>query len=138
MGNAAEDDRLKDEGSEDDEDNEAEAASESKAEPSDDSESKKEKAPKKADREKGAKKRASSGGKASTAKASGTARAPRQGAMAKSMVLFFAIVCTLGVALWFLGREEGGGGEKKVTWAKGQKVDVEITLVHTDQQDLAC
>jgi hypothetical protein len=58
--------------------------------------------------------------------------------MAKSMVLFLLIVGTLGISLWLLGREEGGGGTPQPKWAKGQKVDVEITLVHTDQQDLAC
>jgi hypothetical protein len=62
----------------------------------------------------------------------------RQGAMAKSMVLFVLIIGTLGVALWVLGKDEGGSGVAQPKWTVGQKVDVEVTLVHTDQQDLAC
>jgi hypothetical protein len=59
------------------------------------------------------------------------------GSLGKSVLLFFVIVIGLGVGFMVLGRETTQE-QAKPKWSAGQTVDVEITLVRTDRQDLAC
>jgi hypothetical protein len=63
---------------------------------------------------------------------------PKKGSFVKSMILFVVIVGGLAGALAILGREQGQGGPPQVNWKDGETVDVEITLVATDKNDLAC
>ncbi|MEZ4301527.1 MAG: hypothetical protein R3B70_41720 [Polyangiaceae bacterium] len=63
--------------------------------------------------------------------------APSAG-LGKSVGLFVAVVGGLSLAMLVLGSERGGGGPQAPKWSDGQTVDVDITLVSTDRQDLAC
>lgn len=67
-------------------------------------------------------------------------RAPaRQGSsLGKSMILFLVIILGIGGLIALLGREDAPAGPNKPKWSTGQTVDVEITLVKTDRNDLAC
>jgi hypothetical protein len=72
---------------------------------------------------------------------SGTTRAktppPKGGSLGKSMLLFVIIVGGLAAGFAILGREEQTMPSRP-KWTSGQSVDVEITLVKNDKQDLAC
>jgi hypothetical protein len=64
--------------------------------------------------------------------------APQGGSsLGKSMILFVVIIGGLAAGFAILGREEQSGPPKP-KWSVGQTVDVEITLVKNDRQDLAC
>jgi hypothetical protein len=66
------------------------------------------------------------------------AQAPQGGtSLGKSMILFVVIIGGLAAGFAILGREEQVGPPKP-KWTTGQTVDVEITLVKNDRQDLAC
>lgn len=60
------------------------------------------------------------------------------GSLGKSVVLFVAIVGGLATAFVVFNNGDGGGGRVAPNWKVGQQVDVEITLVKTDKDDLAC
>jgi len=65
--------------------------------------------------------------------------APRQpGALGKSLVLFMIVVGGLALGFFLLGREGDNKPPPVPKWAVGQTVDVEITVVPSDRQDLAC
>lgn len=57
--------------------------------------------------------------------------------LGKSMVLFVLIIGGLAVGFAMLGREEQQA-PPTMKWAVGQTVDVEITLVKNDRNELAC
>jgi hypothetical protein len=59
------------------------------------------------------------------------------GSLGKSVMLFFIIVIGLGAGFAILGREPPVTADRP-KWKVGDTVDVEITLVKTDRQDLAC
>ena len=59
------------------------------------------------------------------------------GSLGKSVLLFFVIVIGLGAGFAILGREQPAQVAKP-KWKTGETVDVEITLVSTDRNDLAC
>src|SRR5262249_40866412 len=61
----------------------------------------------------------------------------RGGSLGKSMVLFIGIVGILLLGFAFLAREQPAEPVKQ-RWTPGQTVDVEITLVRSDRQELAC
>jgi hypothetical protein len=65
---------------------------------------------------------------------------PRQGtALGKSLVLFLIVVGGLAAGFALLGHDTGrSDGPAQVKWNTGQVVDVEITLVASDDKDLAC
>jgi hypothetical protein len=65
---------------------------------------------------------------------------PRQGtALGKSLVLFLIVVGGLAAGFTWLGHDTGrNDGPVQVKWNTGQVVDVEITLVASDDRDLAC
>ncbi|RLB61500.1 MAG: hypothetical protein DRI90_11235 [Deltaproteobacteria bacterium] len=48
------------------------------------------------------------------------------------------VVGGIAAAFAFLGNQSGGGGTPRPKWKTGDTVDVELTLVHTDRQNLAC
>jgi hypothetical protein len=58
------------------------------------------------------------------------------GSLGKSVMLFFVIVIGLGAGFAILGRETQVDNRPK--WKVGDTADVEITLVKSDRQDLAC
>ena len=60
------------------------------------------------------------------------------GALGKSLVLFIIVVGGLALGFAVLGREEKDKPPPTPKWNVGQTVDVEITVVPTDRQDLAC
>ena len=61
------------------------------------------------------------------------------GALGKSLVLFVIVVGGLALGFALLGREGGGGDAAPVPkWNVGQVVDTEVTLVPSDNKDLAC
>jgi hypothetical protein len=62
---------------------------------------------------------------------------PQGGSLGKSVLLFFVIVIGLGAGFAILGREPTAE-QAKPKWTVGQTVDVEVTLVRSDRQDLAC
>jgi hypothetical protein len=81
--------------------------------------------------------------KAKGARGPGAARAKRPpvrqgGSLGKSVVLFVVIVVGLGLGFWVLSRGEPSQQAAKPKWKTGEVADVEITLVSTDRQDLAC
>lgn len=57
--------------------------------------------------------------------------------LGKSMLLFVVIVGGIAAGFAILGREQGQHPSTP-KWAVGQTVDVEITLVKNDRQDLSC
>ncbi|MBK8255292.1 MAG: hypothetical protein IPK82_21865 [Polyangiaceae bacterium] len=63
---------------------------------------------------------------------------PPTAGLGKAVALFITVVGGLSLAMLLLGAERGGGGPAAPKWNEGQTVDVEITLVSTDRQDLAC
>jgi hypothetical protein len=65
-----------------------------------------------------------------------TARQP--GALGKSLVLFVIVVGGLAAGFALLGRDGDNKAPAVPKWAVGQTVDVEITVVPSDRQDLAC
>jgi hypothetical protein len=65
-------------------------------------------------------------------------RGGQSGSLGKSVLLFFVIVIGLGAGFAILGREAPPGEVAKPKWTVGQTVDVEITVVKSDRQDLAC
>ena len=77
------------------------------------------------------------------ARGPGAARArpapAKGGSLSKTMLLFFVIVG--GVCLAFAlvsNRDNAGDAPPRPKWKSGETVDVEITLVKNDKQDLAC
>lgn len=66
-------------------------------------------------------------------------KAPKGGSLGKSIILFAVIVGGLAVGFAVLGRE-GSQNEPpaRPKWAVGQAVDVEVTVVNSDRQDLSC
>lgn len=75
--------------------------------------------------------------KGAGAAAPAPARKPA-GSLGKSVVLFVIIVGGLATAFVVFNNGEGGGGRVAPNWKTGQQVDVELTLVKTDKDDLAC
>jgi hypothetical protein len=69
----------------------------------------------------------------------GRARVPAapSGSLGKSVALFFVIVIGLGAGFAILGREPPQEVSKP-KWKVGEMADVEVTLVRSDRQDLAC
>ena len=63
---------------------------------------------------------------------------PKGGSLAKSVVLFIVVVGGLAAGFALLGREQGGGGRANTAWKVGQTVDVELTLVKQDKEELTC
>ncbi len=63
---------------------------------------------------------------------------PSAAGLGKSLTLFIVVVGGISLLMLLLGTERGGGGTPAPKWEEGQNVDVEITLVSTDKQDLAC
>lgn len=64
---------------------------------------------------------------------------PKGGSLGKSVLLFIIVVGGLAAGFAFLGREQGGGGRPaSASWKPGQTVDVEITLVKQDRDELTC
>lgn len=59
------------------------------------------------------------------------------GSLGKSVVLFVVIVGGLAAAFAVFNTGDGGG-RTVPSWKTGQQVDVELTLVKTDKEDLAC
>jgi hypothetical protein len=59
------------------------------------------------------------------------------GSLGKSVLLFFVIVIGLGAGFAILGRETPAVTEKP-KWGVGQTVDVEVTLVKNDRNELGC
>jgi hypothetical protein len=59
------------------------------------------------------------------------------GSLGKSVLLFFVIVIGLGAGFAILGREQPQEVARP-KWTTGQTVDVEVTLVRNDRQELAC
>jgi hypothetical protein len=62
---------------------------------------------------------------------------PGGGSLGKSVMLFFVIVIGLGAGFAILGKETPVEVAKP-KWKVGETADVEITLVRSDRQDLAC
>jgi hypothetical protein len=62
---------------------------------------------------------------------------PPPAAVGKSVFLFVIVIGALSAGFWFLGKETGGE-RSAPRWKTGQTVDVNITLVATDRNDLAC
>jgi len=64
---------------------------------------------------------------------------PKGGSLTKSVLLFIVVVGGLAAGFALLGREQGGGGRAaNASWKTGQTVDVEITLVKQDREELMC
>jgi hypothetical protein len=63
---------------------------------------------------------------------------PKGGSLAKSVLLFVVVVGGLAAGFAILGREQGGPGRANAAWKVGQTVDVEITLVKQDRDELTC
>jgi hypothetical protein len=64
--------------------------------------------------------------------------APAQGgSLGKSVLLFVVIVVGLGAGFAILGREPPAE-QARPKWKTGDTVDIEVTLVPSDRQDLAC
>jgi len=72
------------------------------------------------------------------ARARKAAAPPPSGSLGKSVLLFFVIVIGLGAGFAILGRETPQGEAAKPKWKVGEVVDVEITVVKSDRQDLSC
>lgn len=64
-------------------------------------------------------------------------RPPQGSSLGKSMILFGVIVAGLVGLFYVLGREEQQA-PPNMKWNVGQTVDVEITLVKNDRNELAC
>jgi hypothetical protein len=67
-----------------------------------------------------------------------SAKPPPTAGLGKSVMLFVFVVGGISLLMLALGNERGQQGTQAPKWNEGQKVDVEITLVSTDRQDLAC
>jgi hypothetical protein len=65
-------------------------------------------------------------------------RPPPSAGLGKSVMLFVLVVGGISLLMLVLGTERGGGGPVIPQWKEGQQVDIDITLVSTDRQDLAC
>lgn len=65
-------------------------------------------------------------------------RPPPSAGLGKSVAIFVAVVGGISVLMLALGNERGTQGPAAPKWTDGQVVDVDITLVSTDRQDLAC
>jgi hypothetical protein len=64
---------------------------------------------------------------------------PKGGSLTKSVLLFIVVVGGLAAGFALLGREQGGAGRAaNAAWKTGQTVDVEITLVKQDREELMC
>ena len=58
--------------------------------------------------------------------------------LGKSVTLFVMVVGGISLLMLLLGSERGVTGPAAPQWKEGDTVDVDITLVSTDKQDLAC
>lgn len=67
-----------------------------------------------------------------------TTAAPPTAGLGKSVSLFIIVVGGISVLMLLLGTERGGGGAAPPKWEEGKSYDIDITLVSTDRQDLAC
>lgn len=76
--------------------------------------------------------------KGAPAKSPVAARPPPTAGLGKSVTLFVGVVAGISLLMLALGNERGQQGTAPPKWKEGEKVDVEITLVSTDRQDLAC
>ncbi len=56
----------------------------------------------------------------------------------KSMVVVLVVVGSVIAGLAFFARETGDGPAPKMNWKDGETVDVELTLVASDKDDLGC
>lgn len=65
-------------------------------------------------------------------------RAPPTAGLGKSVTLFIMVVGGISLLMLLLGTEKGGGGASPPKWEEGKSYDIDITLVSTDKQDLAC
>jgi hypothetical protein len=65
-------------------------------------------------------------------------RAPPTAGLGKSVTLFIIVVGGISLLMLLLGTEKGGGGASPPKWEEGKSYDIDITLVSTDKQDLAC
>ena len=63
---------------------------------------------------------------------------PPSAGLGKSVMLFVMVVGSITLLMLLLGSERGMSGPAAPTWKEGDTVDVDITLVSTDKQDLAC
>lgn len=63
---------------------------------------------------------------------------PPTAGLGKSVMLFVVVVGGLSLLMVLLGNEKGNQPAAPPKWSDGQVVDLDITLVKTDQQDLAC
>ena len=63
---------------------------------------------------------------------------PPSAGLGKSVMLFAIVVGSITLLMLLLGSERGISGPAAPTWKEGDTVDVDITLVSTDKQDLAC
>ena len=63
---------------------------------------------------------------------------PPTAGLGKSVSLFVGIVGGISALMILLGNERGVAGPQAPQWKEGDTVDVDITLVSTDKQDLAC
>ena len=127
-GDEADDEADDEDDDEDDEDDEPEPSPEPK------------KASKKTSKAAGAKSAGKKKAKAKRRPARGRGRpAPRKkGSPTRNIIFFVLVVGGIAAAFAFLGNQSGGGGAPKPKWKTGETVDVELTLVHTDRQNLAC
>lgn len=65
-------------------------------------------------------------------------RAPATAGLGKSVALFVGVVGGISLLMVALGNERGTQGPAAPKWTEGQTVEIDITLVSTDRQDLAC
>lgn len=65
-------------------------------------------------------------------------RAPPTAGLGKSVTLFVVVVGGISLLMLLLGTERNAGGPAAPKWEDGKAYDVDITLVSTDRQDLAC
>lgn len=63
---------------------------------------------------------------------------PPSAGLGKSVSLFVGVVAGISVLMMLLGGERGVAGPAAPQWKEGDSVDVDITLVSTDKQELAC
>ncbi|MBW2454683.1 MAG: hypothetical protein JRI68_09235 [Deltaproteobacteria bacterium] len=73
-----------------------------------------------------------------SAKGRGRPAQRKKGSPTRNIIFFVLVVGGIAAAFAFLGNQSGGGGAPKAKWKTGETVDVELTLVHTDRQNLAC
>lgn len=63
---------------------------------------------------------------------------PPSAGLGKSVSLFIGVVGGISLLMLLLGGERGVAGPAAPQWKEGDSVDVDVTLVSTDRQELAC